>query len=180
MTALADQALADFAAREGISLKGAAAPRPAERSMGATEKPPRPELRAVVSWTHARRTACRLRARLGRRARARLRKRRVTASSSCSATCTTALAVGGAAGQSRRLPRRHAARRASSVVLSYDLGNGLTHRTRRRARREVGGRRTQAAAARAAAGDPVDQPLPALSRQPARARQRSERRRTSR
>ena len=39
MTALADQALADFAAREGISLKGAAAPAPAERSMGETEKP---------------------------------------------------------------------------------------------------------------------------------------------
>jgi phage shock protein A len=39
MNALADQALADFAAREGISLKGAAAPAPAERSMGATEKP---------------------------------------------------------------------------------------------------------------------------------------------
>ncbi len=39
MTALADQALADFAAREGISLKGAATPAPAERSMGATEKP---------------------------------------------------------------------------------------------------------------------------------------------
>jgi len=39
MTALADQALADFAAREGISIKGAAAPQPAERSMGATEKP---------------------------------------------------------------------------------------------------------------------------------------------
>ena len=39
MTALADQALADFAAREGISIKGAAAPAPAERSMGETEKP---------------------------------------------------------------------------------------------------------------------------------------------
>ncbi len=39
MTALADQALADFAAREGISLKGEATPAPAERSMGATEKP---------------------------------------------------------------------------------------------------------------------------------------------
>jgi phage shock protein A len=39
MTALADQALADFAAREGISLKGAAAPAPAERSMGTVEKP---------------------------------------------------------------------------------------------------------------------------------------------
>jgi phage shock protein A len=39
LTALADQALADFAAREGITLKGAAAPQPAERSM-ATEKPP--------------------------------------------------------------------------------------------------------------------------------------------
>ena len=39
MTALADQALADFAAREGISIKGAAAP-PAERSMGAAEKAP--------------------------------------------------------------------------------------------------------------------------------------------
>jgi phage shock protein A len=43
MTALADQALADFAAREGISIQGAAAPAPAERSMGAagkaTEKP---------------------------------------------------------------------------------------------------------------------------------------------
>ena len=39
LTALADQALADFAAREGISLKGAATPAPAERSMGATEKP---------------------------------------------------------------------------------------------------------------------------------------------
>jgi phage shock protein A len=39
LTALADQALADFAAREGISLKGAAAAAPAERSMGASEKP---------------------------------------------------------------------------------------------------------------------------------------------
>ena len=39
MTALADQALADFAAREGISIQGGAAPAPAERSMGATEKP---------------------------------------------------------------------------------------------------------------------------------------------
>ena len=39
MTALADQALADFAAREGISIKGAAAPAPAERSMGATAAP---------------------------------------------------------------------------------------------------------------------------------------------
>ena len=39
MSALADQALADFAAREGISIKGAAAPQAAERSMGATEKP---------------------------------------------------------------------------------------------------------------------------------------------
>lgn len=35
MTALADQALADFAAREGISLPGAAAAAPATRSMGA-------------------------------------------------------------------------------------------------------------------------------------------------
>jgi len=39
LNALADQALADFAAREGISIKGAAAPAPAERSMGAGEKP---------------------------------------------------------------------------------------------------------------------------------------------
>jgi phage shock protein A len=39
MNALADQALADFAAREGISIKGAEAPVAAERSMGATEKP---------------------------------------------------------------------------------------------------------------------------------------------
>jgi phage shock protein A len=39
LNALADQALADFAAREGISLKGAAAAPPAERSMGASEKP---------------------------------------------------------------------------------------------------------------------------------------------
>ncbi|HEU4778319.1 MAG TPA: PspA/IM30 family protein [Steroidobacteraceae bacterium] len=39
MTALADQALADFAAREGISIQGAAAPAPAERSMGTAEKP---------------------------------------------------------------------------------------------------------------------------------------------
>jgi len=38
LNALADQALADFAAREGISIKGAAAPAPAERSMGAGEK----------------------------------------------------------------------------------------------------------------------------------------------
>jgi phage shock protein A len=40
MTALADQALADFAAREGISIKGAAAPQPAERSMGAAAEKP--------------------------------------------------------------------------------------------------------------------------------------------
>src|SRR5688500_7061475 len=39
MTALADQALADFAAREGISLKGAGAAAPAERTMGEAEKP---------------------------------------------------------------------------------------------------------------------------------------------
>ena len=39
LTALADQALADFAAREGISIKGTAAPAPAERAMGAAEKP---------------------------------------------------------------------------------------------------------------------------------------------
>ena len=35
MNALADQALADFAAREGISLEGNAAPAPATRTMGA-------------------------------------------------------------------------------------------------------------------------------------------------
>jgi phage shock protein A len=40
MNALADQALADFAAREGISIKGAAAPQPAERSMGAAAEKP--------------------------------------------------------------------------------------------------------------------------------------------
>jgi hypothetical protein len=39
MNALADQALADFAAREGISIKGAEAPAAAERSMGTAEKP---------------------------------------------------------------------------------------------------------------------------------------------
>jgi phage shock protein A len=38
LTALADQALADFAAREGISIKGAAEPAPAARSMGAAGK----------------------------------------------------------------------------------------------------------------------------------------------
>src|SRR5690349_19584659 len=42
MNALADQALADFAAREGISLDGAPAA-PASRSMGATESPPQAE-----------------------------------------------------------------------------------------------------------------------------------------
>jgi hypothetical protein len=36
LTALADQALADFAAREGISIPGEA-PAPAPRSLGATE-----------------------------------------------------------------------------------------------------------------------------------------------
>ena len=40
MNALADQALADFAAREGISIKGAAAPAAAERTM-ATEATPK-------------------------------------------------------------------------------------------------------------------------------------------
>lgn len=39
MEALADQALADFAAREGISLPGAPQAAPAERSMGASVKP---------------------------------------------------------------------------------------------------------------------------------------------
>jgi hypothetical protein len=34
MTALADQALADFAAREGISIEGEAAPAPTTRTMG--------------------------------------------------------------------------------------------------------------------------------------------------
>src|SRR5688500_9785436 len=38
MTALADQALADFAAREGISIQGKAEPAPATRSMAAAEK----------------------------------------------------------------------------------------------------------------------------------------------
>ena len=40
MNALADQALADFAAREGISIKGAAAPQAPERSMGAAAEKP--------------------------------------------------------------------------------------------------------------------------------------------
>jgi phage shock protein A len=39
MTALADQALADFAAREGISLTGTAASAPAARSMGGAKEP---------------------------------------------------------------------------------------------------------------------------------------------
>ena len=43
MNALAEQALADFAAREGISIKGAAAPEAAERSMGAAGNPPTSE-----------------------------------------------------------------------------------------------------------------------------------------
>jgi phage shock protein A len=43
MTALADQALADFAAREGISLKGEAAAAPVERSMGASQAPEKQE-----------------------------------------------------------------------------------------------------------------------------------------
>ena len=43
MTALADQALADFAAREGISIKGAAAPAAAERSMGAAPESEKPQ-----------------------------------------------------------------------------------------------------------------------------------------
>ena len=47
MNALADQALADFAAREGISLKGAAAPAPAERSHGRHRKAARPGLSVV-------------------------------------------------------------------------------------------------------------------------------------
>jgi phage shock protein A len=38
LTALADQALADFAAREGISIKGTAEPAPAARSMGSAGK----------------------------------------------------------------------------------------------------------------------------------------------
>jgi phage shock protein A len=38
LTALADQALAEFAAQEGISLEGAAAPAPAERAMGAAAR----------------------------------------------------------------------------------------------------------------------------------------------
>jgi phage shock protein A len=42
MTALADQALADFAAREGISLPGAEAAAAAPRSMGATATPATP------------------------------------------------------------------------------------------------------------------------------------------
>jgi predicted RNA binding protein with dsRBD fold (UPF0201 family) len=42
-TALADQALADFAAREGISLEGAASTPPAARTMGATAAKPQTE-----------------------------------------------------------------------------------------------------------------------------------------
>jgi phage shock protein A len=38
LTALADQALAEFAAQEGISLEGAGTPAPAERSMGAAAR----------------------------------------------------------------------------------------------------------------------------------------------
>ena len=41
--ALADQALADFAAREGISLEGAAPAAPAARTMGATAAKPQTE-----------------------------------------------------------------------------------------------------------------------------------------
>jgi hypothetical protein len=43
MTALADQALADFAAREGISLPGAEAAEPAARTMGGTAQPAKPQ-----------------------------------------------------------------------------------------------------------------------------------------
>jgi phage shock protein A len=42
MNALADQALADFAAREGLALPGAEAAEPAARTMGATA-PPKPQ-----------------------------------------------------------------------------------------------------------------------------------------
>jgi hypothetical protein len=39
LTALADQALADFAAREGISLPGGGEAAPAPRAMGSKEQP---------------------------------------------------------------------------------------------------------------------------------------------
>jgi hypothetical protein len=42
MTALADQALADFAAREGIALPGAETPPAAPRTMGAATGTPPP------------------------------------------------------------------------------------------------------------------------------------------
>jgi hypothetical protein len=43
MNALADQALADFAAREGLALPGAEAAEPAARTMGAGAAPPKPQ-----------------------------------------------------------------------------------------------------------------------------------------
>ena len=58
------------------------------------------------------------------------------------------------------------------VVLSYDLGNGLTIERGGELVEKWGGAELEGAAARAAAGDSVHQPLPALSRQPARARPR--------
>ena len=61
---------------------------------------------------------------------------------------------------------------ASRSCSSYDLGNGLTIERGGELVEKWGGANLQGAAARAAAGDPVHQPLPALSRQPARARPR--------
>jgi hypothetical protein len=42
MNALADQALADFAAREGLALPGSEAAAPAARTMGGTAPPAKP------------------------------------------------------------------------------------------------------------------------------------------
>ena len=162
MTALADQALADFAAREGISIPGEA-PAPAPRSLGATRigraraaEMPAPQ--GAPAWA----TELALAYESGAHGQFILY-----------GNVHDRVAVGGAPRQSRRLPGERSARRLQGRALVRP-GQRPHDRARRRARREMGRREPEGVAARAAAGDSVHQPLPALSRQPARARPRGE------
>ena len=92
------------------------------------------------------------------------------ASSSCSATCTTGWPVGGALVNLADY-LEDTLLSGFGVVLSYDLGNGLNIERGGDLVDKWQGAELKKHGARAAAGDPVDRPLPALSRQPARPRQ---------
>ena len=171
MNALADQALADFAAREGISLPGAEAAPPAPRTMGPrrhagdasnrrlkTKAPEMPAPQGAPEWAAELSLAF---------------ESGASGQFILYGNVHDRLAVGGRLVNIERYIQDELLA-GFAVVFAYDLGNGLTV--------ERGGERlaqwlpvAAQPAARAAGSHPLRQPLRALSGQPERARARRQR-----